>query len=69
MVGPRRAGDITSKLEVRFAPVFLSFLPMVWGDYCVIGLDPDYRWAIVGSPDRKYLWLPVTAGAAGAAAG
>ena len=53
----RQVGDSTSKLEVRFAPRFLSFLPFVWGDYWIISLDPDYRWALVGSPDRKYLWI------------
>ena len=46
-----------SKLEVRFAPAFLSFLPMVWGDYWIIGLASDYSWAVVGSPDREYLWI------------
>ena len=46
-----------SKLEVRFAPAWLSFLPAVWGDYWILGLDSDYRWATVGSPDRKYLWI------------
>ncbi len=25
------------------------------GDYWVIGLDPEYRWSVVGTPDRKYL--------------
>jgi len=25
--------------------------------YWIIGLDPDYRWALVGGPDRKTLWL------------
>ena len=53
----RRVGESTSRLEVRFAPAFLSFLPVVWGDYWILDLDPDYRWAIVGSPDRKYLWF------------
>lgn len=53
----RKVDGSTSKLEVRFAPAFLSFLPAVWGDYWIIGLDPDYQWAIVGSPDRKYLWF------------
>ena len=53
----RKVGDSTSRLEVRFAPSFLSFLPFVWGDYWIIGLDPNYRWAVVGSPDRKYLWF------------
>lgn len=47
----------TSRLEVRFAPGWMSWLPMVWGDYWVIALDPDYQWAMVGSPDNKYLWI------------
>lgn len=46
-----------SKLKVRFAPAFLSFLPFVWGDYWVLALDEDYQWAAVGTPDRKYLWI------------
>jgi apolipoprotein D and lipocalin family protein len=46
-----------AKLKVRFAPAFLSFLPFVWGDYWIIGLDENYRWAVVGSPDRAYLWV------------
>jgi apolipoprotein D and lipocalin family protein len=20
-------------------------------------IDPDYRWAVVGTPDREYLWI------------
>lgn len=27
------------------------------GDYWIIGLDPKYRWALVGHPSRKYLWI------------
>ncbi len=46
-----------SRLKVRFAPSFLSFLPFVWGDYQIIELAPDYGHALVGSPDRKYLWI------------
>ena len=46
-----------TKLKVRFAPAALSFLPFVWGDYWVLGLADDYSWAVVGSPDRKYLWV------------
>jgi apolipoprotein D and lipocalin family protein len=26
-------------------------------DYLVIGLDPQYRWSIVGVPDRSYVWI------------
>jgi len=27
------------------------------GDYWIIDLDPDYQWAVVGVPSRKYLWI------------
>lgn len=46
-----------SVLEVRFAPAILSFLDSVWGDYRIIALDDQYRYALVGSNDRKYLWI------------
>jgi len=45
------------KLEVRFAPEWLSFLPMVWGDYWVIDLDAQYQVAAVSDPSREYLWV------------
>lgn len=45
------------RLQVRFAPDWLSWVPMVWADYWVIALDPDYQWAMVGEPDRDYLWI------------
>lgn len=50
-------GSANAKLKVRFAPRFLSFLPFVWGDYWVLGLDESYRWAVVGAPSRDYLWI------------
>ena len=46
-----------SRLQVRFAPAWLSFVPFIWGDYWIIGLADDYSWAVVGSPDRDYLWI------------
>jgi apolipoprotein D and lipocalin family protein len=56
------AGDATTtlsppKLQVRFAPQWLAWLPMVWGDYWVIQLAPDYRYAVVGEPRREFLWV------------
>jgi apolipoprotein D and lipocalin family protein len=50
-------GGPTSKLEVRFAPRILSRIPYVWGDYWVLNLTEDYSAALVGTPDRKYLWI------------
>lgn len=43
-------GSGNAKLRVTF------FWPF-YGDYWVIGLDPDYRWAVVGAPGRNYLWV------------
>ncbi|MET4679048.1 lipocalin family protein [Stenotrophomonas rhizophila] len=45
------------QLQVRFVPDWLSWVPLVWADYWVIALDPEYQWAVVGEPDRKYLWI------------
>ncbi len=44
-------------LQVRFAPAWLGWVPGIWADYWVVDLDPDYRWAVVGGPSRKYLWV------------
>ena len=35
----------------------VSFFWPFHGDYWVIGLDPEYRWALVGSPSRRSMWL------------
>ena len=43
-------GSNNSKLKVRF------FWPLE-GDYWILDLDPSYRWAAVGHPNRKYLWI------------
>ncbi len=54
----RQAGEAgAAKLKVRFAPAWLSFLPLVWGDYWVVDLDPDYQLAAVSEPGRDYLWI------------
>ncbi|MDH4449693.1 MAG: lipocalin family protein, partial [Rhodoferax sp.] len=34
-----------------------SFLPMVWGNYWVIDLDPQYQLVAVSEPQREYLWV------------
>lgn len=54
----RQMGEADSpRLQVRFAPAWLSVLPWVWGDYWVIDLDPEYRLAAVSEPSRNYLWI------------
>jgi apolipoprotein D and lipocalin family protein len=39
-----------AKLKVQF------FWPFS-GDYWIIELDSDYRWAVVGHPNRNHLWI------------
>lgn len=54
----RQMGPATSpKLQVRFAPAWLSWLPMVWGNYWVIDLDDRYQMVAVSEPDREFLWV------------
>lgn len=54
----RQIGAATSpKLQVRFAPAWLSWLPLVWGNYWVIDLDEAYQLVAVSEPTREYLWV------------
>ena len=55
----KRASDDgpNTKLKVRFAPAILSFLPFVWGNYWILELDTAYTYAVIGEPDREYLWI------------
>ncbi len=42
--------NTNAKLKVQF------FWPFE-GDYWIIDLDTDYRYAVVSEPDRQYLWI------------
>ena len=44
-----------AKLEVSFVRIF--GISLFWGDYWIIGLDKEYRYAVVGTPTRKYGWI------------
>jgi apolipoprotein D and lipocalin family protein len=46
-----------AKLKVRFAPSWVGWIPFVWGTYWILDLAPDYSYAAVGDPSRKYLWI------------
>lgn len=43
-------GSGNARLKVSFGGPFA-------GDYQIIGLDPDYQWALVGHPSRRHLWI------------
>lgn len=47
--------DDSTRLQLRFAPAWLAWLPVVWGDYRVMGLADDSRYAVVGELGRGFL--------------
>ncbi|MBF0312686.1 MAG: lipocalin family protein [Oligoflexia bacterium] len=49
--------ETNAKLKVSFVPLFQRW---GWfaGDYWILALEEkDYRYALVGSPNRKFLWI------------
>ncbi len=50
--GKARVVDRTTNAKLK-----VTFFWPFWGSYWIIGLDEDYRWAIVGHPGRNYLWI------------
>jgi len=50
--GRAKVVDRTTNAKLK-----VSFFGPFWGDYWIIDLDPEYRWAVVGVPSRKYLWV------------
>ncbi len=56
-VGRAWAPDPQQPMKLKVS--FVSFLGL-WlfpGDYWVIDLDPDYRYAVVGHPSYRYGWI------------
>jgi apolipoprotein D and lipocalin family protein len=46
-----------ARLEVSFLPAWLRWTGIGWGDYWVVDLAPDGRYAIVSEASREYLWV------------
>ena len=47
-----------SRLLVRFNEWFSVFIPLPEeGNYWILHVDADYQTALVGTPDRRYLWV------------
>lgn len=49
--------DTNARLKVTFLPKYIRWIPFTSGDYWVLKLDADYQMSLVGTPDRRYLWL------------
>lgn len=48
--------ETNAKLKVQF-PLRGIKLPFLAGNYWIIDLDEDYRFAMVGEQGREYLWI------------
>ncbi len=52
--GTARSAGGPGKLEVRFDPFPANLFA---GDYWILDVNPSYTRALVGSPDKNFLWL------------
>ena len=53
---------VDSKTNARLTVVFDNFFARLFGssregNYWIIELDSDYRTSVVGTPDRRFLWI------------
>ena len=58
--GSVKTASGSAKLRDRNGPASQLRVTFFWpfyGDYQIIELDPEYRWALVGTPSRDYLWV------------
>lgn len=55
--GVARVVDPLSQARLKVSLVSVLGWRPFWGDYWIIGLDPYYRWAIVGEPRRRFGWI------------
>lgn len=54
----KQADGIAKQVEgSQGAKLRVSFFRPFYGDYWILELDPDYRWALVGEPGRNYAWI------------
>ncbi len=50
------ASGTNSKLKVTFVKI-INWIFLLGGNYWIIDLAPDYSYAVVGDPSRKYAWI------------
>ena len=57
--GPKKSAQGRARVvdPIHPAQLEVTFFWPFWGDYWVIDLDPDYQFAVIGQPSRKYLWI------------
>ena len=56
--GDKEAWGIAKVVDsVTNARLKVSFFRPFYGDYWILDLGTEYEYAVVGTPDRKYLWI------------
>jgi apolipoprotein D and lipocalin family protein len=50
--GTAKVADRSSNAKLK-----VTFFWPFYGNYWIIDLDPEYQYAVVGEPSRKYLWI------------
>jgi apolipoprotein D and lipocalin family protein len=50
-------GSGNARLRVGFGRLSTIFAQRSAGNYWIIDIAPDYSWAMVGTPDRKFFWI------------
>ncbi len=50
-------GSGNARLRVKFGGLAALVPASRQGNYWIIALDDDYQWAMVGTPDRRFLWI------------
>ena len=53
----KEAKGIAYAIDNTNSKLKVSFFRPFYGDYWIIDLDEDYKYALVGSPSREYLWI------------
>jgi apolipoprotein D and lipocalin family protein len=46
-----------ARWQVRYASPLRAMFGGAWTDYWILGIGPDYTWAVAGSPSRDRLWI------------
>lgn len=49
--------ETNAELKVSFTQIFGKWIYWFAGDYDIIGLGPNYQWAVVGNRNLKYGWI------------
>lgn len=55
--GIAKCVDTVSNAKLKVSFVRIIGISLFWGNYWIIGLDEEYRYAVVGTPDREYGWI------------